>query len=113
MGAFAGDSPRLPPARGARALSRAPAPGSPARPGAHAPPARPLRGGRGWASDRLHQCPRPRALSHGVEPLRSLRPRALRPDRLSPALALRVLGTRGVPGTRLLPALVAPGHARL
>src|SRR5262249_57342744 len=72
---------------------------------------RALRRRRRRAAARLDQRDRPRALPHGVEPLRAVRQAdARRPD-LPPARVLRVLGARRLRrADRALP-VVAPGDA--
>src|SRR5215475_9262042 len=101
------------PARGGHGVPPQPASGPPARAPPHAPPSAALRRRRGRHPDGLDQRARARALSHGLEPLRSLRSRAARPPRVSPSAAARVLGARRLPRADLDAAVVEARHARL
>src|SRR5258706_7477001 len=100
-------------ARDSRALPAAPAPRAPAcgRPDAAAPLS--LCGGCRRHPDGFDQRPRARALSHAVEPVRPLRPRAAGSTRLRSAAALRVLGARRVSRAHDDAAVVAARDARL
>src|SRR2546423_2669781 len=99
--------------RGSRALSPAPAPRASARGRAHAAASLSLRRGRRRHPAGLHQRAGARALPHGVEPLRLLRPGMARSTRLRSPPALRVLGARRVPRADDGAAVVAPRDARL
>src|SRR5204862_8252462 len=107
------DPPPRPPPPGRRALSQAPAPRPPPRATPHRPAPPALRRGHGRPPDRFDQRAGPGPLPHGLEPFRFLRSERLRPPRLPPPAAVRVLGARGVLRSDLAPPDVAARDAGL